>query len=32
MLVRMRQAKIAWPRFNSPEQVADLLAYLNSVQ
>jgi mono/diheme cytochrome c family protein len=32
MLVRMRQAKIAWPRFNSPQQVADLLAYLNSVQ
>ena len=32
MLLRMRQAKIAWPRFNSPQQVADLLAYLNSVQ
>jgi len=32
MLTRMRQAKIAWPRFNNPEQVADLLAYLNSVQ
>jgi mono/diheme cytochrome c family protein len=32
MLQRMRQANIAWPRFNDPEQVADLLAYLNSVQ
>jgi cytochrome c2 len=32
MLTRMRQAHIAWPRFNNPQQVADLLAYLNSVQ
>lgn len=32
MLTRMRQAHIPWPRFNNPEQLADLLAYLNSVQ
>ena len=32
MLTRMRQAHIAWPRFNNPQQVADLIAYLNSVQ
>jgi hypothetical protein len=32
MLMRMRQARVAWPRFNNPEQLADLIAYLNSVQ
>ena len=32
MLRRMRQAKIAWPRFDEPQQLADLVAYLNSVQ
>ncbi|HUJ20188.1 MAG TPA: c-type cytochrome [Bryobacteraceae bacterium] len=32
MLTRMRQAHIAWPRFNNAGQLADLLAYLNSVQ
>jgi len=32
MLSRMREAHIAWPRFNSPDQLADLIAYLNSVQ
>jgi mono/diheme cytochrome c family protein len=32
MLTRMRQAKVAWPRFNNPQQLADLIAYLNSVQ
>ncbi len=32
MLSRMRQASIAWPRFKTPEQLADLIAYLNSVQ
>jgi len=32
MLSRMRQAHVAWPRFNNPEQMADLIAYLNSVQ
>jgi cytochrome c2 len=32
MLTRMRQAHVAWPRFNNPQQLADLIAYLNSVQ
>jgi len=32
MLRRMRQAKVSWPRFNNPQQLADLIAYLNSVQ
>ncbi|HLM99407.1 MAG TPA: cytochrome c [Bryobacteraceae bacterium] len=32
MLSRMRQAHIPWPRFKNPEQLADLIAYLNSVQ
>jgi cytochrome c551/c552 len=32
MLARMRQAHVAWPRFNNPQQLADLIAYLNSVQ
>jgi mono/diheme cytochrome c family protein len=32
MLNRMRQAKIRWPRFNNPQQLADLVAYLNSVK
>ena len=32
MLARMRQAHVAWPRFNNPRQLADLIAYLNSVQ
>ncbi len=32
MFARMRQAKIAWPRFANPQQMSDLVAYLNSVQ
>jgi mono/diheme cytochrome c family protein len=32
MLMRMRKAGIAWPRFTEPEQLVDLIAYLNSVQ
>ena len=32
MLTRMRQAKIIWPRFNTPQQMSDMVAYLNSVQ
>lgn len=32
MLTRMQEAHIAWPRFKNAEQLADLVAYLNSVQ
>jgi mono/diheme cytochrome c family protein len=32
MLRRMRQAKIGWPRFEEPQQLSDLIAFLNSVQ
>jgi mono/diheme cytochrome c family protein len=32
MLRRMKAAGVSWPRFNSPQEVADLIAYLNSVQ
>jgi mono/diheme cytochrome c family protein len=32
MLHRMKQAKIPWPRFRTPQELGDLLAYLNSVQ
>ena len=32
MLTRMRQAKIGWPRFNNAQQLADLVAYLNTVE
>jgi mono/diheme cytochrome c family protein len=32
MLYRMKQAKIPWPRFKNPQELGDLLAYLNSVQ
>jgi cytochrome c2 len=32
MLARMQQAHIGWPMFRSPQEVADLIAYLNSVQ
>jgi cytochrome c2 len=32
MLNRMQQAKIGWPRFRSPQELGDLLAYINSVQ
>jgi cytochrome c2 len=32
MLRRMKAAGIAWPRFKGPQEVADLIAYLNSVQ
>jgi mono/diheme cytochrome c family protein len=32
MLFRMKQAKIPWPRFKDPQELGDLLAYLNSVQ
>jgi hypothetical protein len=29
---RMKQAGIAWPMFRGAQEVADLIAYLNSVQ
>ncbi len=32
MFTRMREAKIVWPRFNNPQQMSDLVAYLNTVQ
>jgi mono/diheme cytochrome c family protein len=32
MLSRMQAAKIPWPRFKTPAELGDLLAYLNSVQ
>jgi hypothetical protein len=32
MLNRMKQAGIAWPQFGKPQELADLIAYLNSVQ
>jgi mono/diheme cytochrome c family protein len=32
MLNRMKQAGIGWPRFGDPKEVADLIAFLNSVQ
>lgn len=32
MLRRMQQVGIAWPNFGNPQEVADLIAYLNSVQ
>jgi mono/diheme cytochrome c family protein len=32
MLYRMQQAKIPWPRFKNPQELGDLLAYLNAVQ
>jgi cytochrome c2 len=32
MLARMQQAHIGWPTFGTPQEVADLIAYLNSVQ
>jgi mono/diheme cytochrome c family protein len=32
MLHRMQQAGIAWPRFVKPQELSDLIAYLNSVQ
>lgn len=32
MLFRMKQAGIGWPRFRNPQELSDLLAYLNSVQ
>jgi len=32
MFERMRQAKITWPRFTNPQQLSDLVAYLNTVQ
>ena len=32
MLRRMKTAGISWPHFKSPQEVADLIAYLNSVQ
>ncbi|SPE24848.1 hypothetical protein SBA3_1110013 [Candidatus Sulfopaludibacter sp. SbA3] len=28
----MQQAGIGWPTFGGPQEVADLIAYLNSVQ
>jgi cytochrome c2 len=32
MLNRMKEAKIGWPSFKNAQEVADLIAYLNSVQ
>ncbi len=32
MFTRMRQSKMIWPRFNNPQQMSDVVAYLNSVQ
>jgi mono/diheme cytochrome c family protein len=32
MLNRMKTARIPWPRFRNPQELGDLLAYLNSVQ
>jgi mono/diheme cytochrome c family protein len=32
MLNRMKQTGIGWPRFANPQEVANLIAYLNSVQ
>jgi len=32
MLNRMKEAGIGWPRFRNPQELGDLLAYLNSVQ
>ncbi len=32
MLNRMQEAGIQWPSFRNPQEVADLIAYLNSVQ
>jgi len=32
MLMRMKQADIEWPQFGNAQEVADLIAYLNSVQ
>jgi len=32
MLNRMKQAGMGWPRFGKAQEVADLIAYLNSVQ
>src|SRR4051794_15393423 len=32
MFNRMKQANIPWPRFKNPQELGDLLAYINSVQ
>jgi cytochrome c2 len=32
MLNRMKQAGIGWPQFRNSQEVANLIAYLNSVQ
>jgi len=32
MFTRMKQAKIVWPRFGNPQQISDVVAYLNSMQ
>ena len=32
MLHRMKEAGIGWPQFRNAQEVADLIAYLNSVQ
>ncbi len=32
MLMRMKQAGIGWPQFTKPQELSDLIAYLNSVQ
>ena len=32
MLNRMKEAGIGWPRFKNPQELGDLLAYINSVQ
>jgi hypothetical protein len=32
MLNRMKAAKIAWPQFANPQELVNLIAYLNSIQ
>ncbi len=32
MLRRMQQAGVSWPKFSKPQELSDLIAYLNSVQ
>jgi len=32
MLNRMKQAGVSWPQFSRPQELSDLIAYLNSVQ
>jgi hypothetical protein len=32
MLMRMKQAGVEWPQFANAKEMADLIAYLNSIQ